>query len=125
MRLRQSGSPTCCGSLRPDSSSRIPPSPPSPLPTPATPARGAPQGAPVAARQLASGAGVASGFVTITPPELLSFEPHQPELCGFVPPTFRDTAPVWDRKVAAREAMGAQSYLRQYYAERAGHRANH
>ena len=23
------------------------------------------------------------------------------------------------------EAMGAQSYLRQYYAERAGHRANH
>ena len=62
---------------------------------------------------------MASGFVTITPPELLSFEPHQPELCGFVPTTFLDITPVWDRKVAAMEAMGAQSYLRQYYAERA------
>jgi 4-oxalomesaconate hydratase len=77
------------------------------------------------ARQLASGAGVASAFKTITPPELLSFEPHQPELCGFVPTTFLDITAVWEQKVAAMEAMGAQSYLRQYYTERAGHRANH
>jgi 4-oxalomesaconate hydratase len=77
------------------------------------------------ARQLASGAGVASAFKTITPPELLSFEPHQPELCGFVPTTFLDITPVWDKKVAAMEAMGAQSYLKQYYSERAEHRANH
>ncbi len=79
----------------------------------------------VRARQLASGAGVASAFTTIAPPELLIFEPHQPELCGFVPTTFLDITPVWDRKVAAMEAMGAQSYLRQYYSERAEHRANH
>ena len=79
----------------------------------------------VQARQLASGAGVASAFKTIVPPEFLLFEPHQPELCGFVPTTFLDITPVWDRKVAAMEAMGAQSYLRQYYTERAGHRANH
>jgi len=79
----------------------------------------------VQARQLASGAGVASAFKTILPPEFLLFEPHQPELCGFVPTTFLDITPVWDRKVAAMEAMGAQSYLRQYYTERAGHRANH
>ena len=79
----------------------------------------------VQARQLASGAGVASAFKTIAPPEFLLFEPHQPELCGFVPTTFLDITPVWDRKVAAMEAMGAQSYLRQYYSERAGHRANH
>jgi 4-oxalomesaconate hydratase len=32
---------------------------------------------------------------------------------------------VWEKKVAAMEAMGAQSYLRQYYSERAEHRANH
>ena len=32
------------------------------------------------ARQLASGAGVASAFKTIRPPALLLFEPHQPEL---------------------------------------------
>ena len=79
----------------------------------------------VQARQFASGAGVASAFKTITPPELLSFEPHQPELCGFVPTTFLDITPVWAKKVAAMEAMGAQSYLRQYYSERAEHRANH
>ena len=79
----------------------------------------------VQARQLASGAGVASAFETIAPPELLLFEPHQPELCGFVPTTFLDITPVWERKAAAMEAMGAQSYLRQYYSERAEHRANH
>ena len=79
----------------------------------------------VQARQLASGAGVASAFETIAPSELLLFEPHQPELCGFVPTTFLDITPVWDQKVAAMEAMGAQTYLRQYYSERAEHRANH
>jgi 4-oxalomesaconate hydratase len=79
----------------------------------------------IQARQLASGAGVASGFKTIIPPGLLLFEPHQPELCGFVPTTFLDITPVWEQKVAAMETMGAQQYLRQYYTERAGHRANH
>jgi 4-oxalomesaconate hydratase len=79
----------------------------------------------VQARQLASGAGVASAFTTIAPPELLLFEPHQPELCGFVPTTFLDITAVWSKKLAAMEAMGAQGYLRQYYSERAEHRANH
>ena len=79
----------------------------------------------IQARQLASGAGVASGFKTITPPALLLFEPHQPELCGFLPTTFLDITPVWERKLAAMSAMGAQEYLQQYYTERAGHRANH
>ena len=55
----------------------------------------------------------------------LLFEPHQPELCGFVPTTFLDITPVWELKVAAMDAMGAQGYLRQYYSERAEHRANH
>jgi 4-oxalomesaconate hydratase len=79
----------------------------------------------IRARQLASGAGVASEFKTVAPPALLLFEPHQPELCGFVPTTFLDITPVWEQKLAAMEAMGAQEYLRQYYTERAGHRANH
>ncbi len=77
------------------------------------------------ARQLASGAGVASAFETIAPPQLLLFEPHQPELCGFVPTTFLDITPVYEQKLAAMEAMGAQQYLRRHYAERAEHRANH
>jgi 4-oxalomesaconate hydratase len=92
---------------------------------PFNPDHGVAHDATVRARQLASGAGVASGFVTIQPPELLSFDPHQPELCGFVPTTFLDITSVWGKKVAAMEAMGAQAYLKQYYTERAGHRANH
>ena len=92
---------------------------------PFNPDHGVAHDATVQARQLASGAGVASAFKTIPPPELLIFEPHQPELCGFVPTTFLDITAVWDKKVAAMEAMGAQGYLRQYYSERAEHRANH
>lgn len=92
---------------------------------PFNPDHGVAHDATVQARQLASGAGVASAFKTIAPPELLVFEPHQPELCGFVPTTFLDITPVWKKKVAAMDAMGAQSYLRQYYSERAEHRANH
>ena len=92
---------------------------------PFNPDHGIASEATIRARQLASGAGVASGFRTITPPALLLFEPHQPELCGFVPTTFLDITPVWEQKLAAMETMGAQSYLRQYYTERAGHRANH
>ena len=92
---------------------------------PFNPDHGVAHEATVQARQLASGAGVASAFKTIAPPELLVFEPHQPELCGFVPTTFLDITPVWSKKLAAMDAMGAQGYLRQYYAERAEHRANH
>jgi 4-oxalomesaconate hydratase len=92
---------------------------------PFNPDHGVASEATIRARQLASGAGVASGFKTITPPALLLFEPHQPELCGFVPTTFLDITPAWEKKLAAMEAMGAQEYLRQYYTERAGHRANH
>ena len=72
------------------------------------------------ARQLASGAGVASAFKTIPPPEFLLFEPHQPELSGFTPNTFLDITPVFHMKVNAMEKMGAQNYLREYYSQRAG-----
>lgn len=68
---------------------------------------------------------MASAIQTIAPPDLLLFEPHQPELCGFAPNTFLDITPVYDVKVAAMESMGAQSYLREYYAQRASQRANH
>jgi 4-oxalomesaconate hydratase len=77
------------------------------------------------ARLLASGAGVASGFKTIKPPELFLFEPHQPEQCEFVPTTFVDITPVFALKQQAMKAMAAQQYLHQYYTEQAEHRANH
>lgn len=77
------------------------------------------------ARLLASGAGVASGFATIRPPELYFFEPHQPEQCGFMPTTYVDITAVFARKQRAMESMKAQRYLYQYYTEQAEHRANH
>lgn len=92
---------------------------------PFNPDHGVAHDATLQARQLASGAGVASAFQTIAPPALLVFEPHQPELCGFVPTTFLDVTPVWAQKEAAMAAMGAQGYLVEYYSERAKHRANH
>jgi 4-oxalomesaconate hydratase len=77
------------------------------------------------ARALAAGAGVPSSFATVEPPELLLFEPHQPELCNFTPTTFVDITQVYERKQAAMEEMKAQIYLHTYYAQRAEQRGNH
>jgi 4-oxalomesaconate hydratase len=77
------------------------------------------------ARALAAGAGVASAFETVEPPELLLFEPHQPELCNFTPTLFVDITPVFEQKQAAMAEMQAQSYLHTYYAQRAEQRGNH
>jgi 4-oxalomesaconate hydratase len=77
------------------------------------------------ARLLTSGAGVASGFRTAPPTEFLAFEPHQPELCGFLPTVYVDITAVFDQKLDAMKHMAAQQYLQQYYAQRAEHRGNH
>jgi 4-oxalomesaconate hydratase len=77
------------------------------------------------ARGLAAGAGVQSGFATVAPPALFLFEPHQPELCNFMPTTFVDITSVIERKKAAMAEMKAQQYLQTYYAQRAEQRANH
>ena len=77
------------------------------------------------ARSLAAGAGVSSGFATVTPPQLFLFEPHQPELCHFTPTTFVDITPVMDAKREAMAAMRAQQYLQTYYAQRGEQRGNH
>ncbi len=77
------------------------------------------------ARLLASGAGVASAFERITPPDLYYFEPHQPELCGFVPNVFVDITGVFAQKQKAMQIMNAQSYMNEYYSELAARRANH
>jgi 4-oxalomesaconate hydratase len=78
------------------------------------------------ARALAAGAGTASAFGgPFTPPELLLFEPHQPELCNFTPTVFVDITPVMEQKRAAMAQMQAQSHLHAYYEELAARRANH
>jgi 4-oxalomesaconate hydratase len=77
------------------------------------------------ARLLASGAGVASAFKRIIPPDLYFFEPHQPELCDFNPNTFVNITSVFEQKHKAMEVMQAQSYLQNYYSELASRRGNH
>jgi 4-oxalomesaconate hydratase len=77
------------------------------------------------ARSLAAGAGVASAFDTIRPPQLFLFEPHQPELCNFTPTVHVDITAVWEKKVAAMEEMRAQQYLQIYYKQRGEQRGNH
>jgi 4-oxalomesaconate hydratase len=77
------------------------------------------------ARALAAGAGVQSAFETISPPDLFLFEPHQPELCDFMPNTFVDITTVIDRKRAAMAEMKSQKYLQTYYDQRAEQRGNH
>lgn len=78
------------------------------------------------ARALAAGAGTASAFGgPLTPPELLLFEPHQPELCNFTPTVFVDITPVIEQKRAAMAEMQAQSHLYAYYEELASRRGNH
>ncbi len=77
------------------------------------------------ARLLSTGAGVASAFQRIQPPDLYAFEPHQPELCEFTPNTFIDITPEMEKKIAAMSVIGAQSYLKEYYTELAARRGNH
>jgi 4-oxalomesaconate hydratase len=77
------------------------------------------------ARSLAAGAGVASAFDSIRPPDLFLFEPHQPELCNFTPTTFVDITEVYEAKLEAMAAMEAQKYLQTYYAQRNEQRGNH
>ena len=51
----------------------------------------------------------------IKPAQVLCFEPHQSELCGFKPNMLLDITSVWDKKKAAMETMLAQKNLWAYY----------
>lgn len=77
------------------------------------------------ARLLSAGAGVAAAFKRIDPPRWFSFEPHQPELSGFVPDTYIDITSVFEKKKEAMACMRAQSYLADYYTELGSRRGNH
>jgi 4-oxalomesaconate hydratase len=64
----------------------------------------------------------AHGYDRSTPPlgaaQVLQFEPHQSEVCGFSPDLLLDITPVFDRKVEAMRAMeGAQGHLVRYYTD--------
>ncbi|MCQ6246369.1 PIG-L family deacetylase [Streptomyces samsunensis] len=69
------------------------------------------------ARQVAQAAGHDRSTSPIGAPQVVQFEPHQPEQCGFVPNLLLDITSVFDRKRKAMECMGAQSHLVQYYTD--------
>nr|WP_202109440.1 PIG-L deacetylase family protein [Bordetella sp. 15P40C-2] len=51
----------------------------------------------------------------IVPPQIMSFEPHQTELCGFKPNILLDITSVWDKKWQAMQSMPTQRNLWAYY----------
>lgn len=69
------------------------------------------------ARQVAQAAGHDRTTDPIGAPQILQFEPHQPEQCGFVPNLLLDITPVFDRKRQAMECMRAQAHLLRYYTD--------
>lgn len=55
--------------------------------------------------------------------QVMAFEPHQPEQCGFVPDHLLDITAVFDRKQAAMKYMdAAQGHLVSYYEDLARRR---
>jgi 4-oxalomesaconate hydratase len=69
------------------------------------------------ARMVAQAAGHDRDSRPIGAPNVLQFEPHQPEQCGFVPNLLLDISPVFERKVEAMQIMGAQGHLVAYYTD--------
>ena len=50
--------------------------------------------------------------------QVLQFEPHQPEVCGFTPELLLDITPVFELKSTAMQCMaGGQGHLVDYYTE--------
>lgn len=75
------------------------------------------------ARVIAQALGRESPHPPLGAPPAFRFEPHQPEMCGFMPDVLVDITAVFDRKLAAMAAMRSQEHLASYYrglAERRG-----
>jgi 4-oxalomesaconate hydratase len=69
------------------------------------------------ARMVAQAQGHKTEHPPIGAPQVLMFEPHQPEMCGFVPNLLLDITSVYERKRKAMECMSAQSHLIEYYSD--------
>lgn len=67
------------------------------------------------ARMVAQAQGHKSASPPIGAPQVLMFEPHQPEMCGFKPNLLLDISSVFDRKKKAMDSMSAQQHLIAYY----------
>jgi 4-oxalomesaconate hydratase len=69
------------------------------------------------ARMIAQARGHESPHPPIGAPPVFRFEPHQPEVCGFMPDVLVDITPVFERKIEAMSQMGSQGHLVRYYTD--------
>lgn len=69
------------------------------------------------ARMVAQAQGNKTKHPPIGAPQVLMFEPHQSEMCGFVPGLLLDITDVYEKKSAAMNVMSAQSHLIDYYQD--------
>jgi 4-oxalomesaconate hydratase len=77
----------------------------------------------IQARAVAQAVGRESEHPVLGAPPVFRFEPHQPEMCQFMPDVLADITPVFDRKLAAMAEMRSQDHMARYYhdlAERRG-----
>ena len=74
------------------------------------------------ARVFAQAIGFPAAGEVIGAPPLFYFEPHQPEMCGFVPNVLLDITAVWERKLEAMHVLEAQQHLWVYYTDLARRR---
>lgn len=69
------------------------------------------------ARMVAQAMGHQTEEPPLGAPQVLMFEPHQPEMCGFSVDLLLDITDVFETKRRAMECMGAQSHLIEYYTD--------
>jgi 4-oxalomesaconate hydratase len=69
------------------------------------------------ARMIAQADGHDRSTTPIGATQVLQFEPHQPEQCGFVPNLLLDITDVFAQKAEAMRIMGAQRHLVDYYSD--------
>jgi 4-oxalomesaconate hydratase len=67
------------------------------------------------ARVIAQAHGHRPETPVIGAPQVLLFEPHQPEQCEWKPNVILNITEVWDRKLAAIQCMAGQEHLWDYY----------
>jgi 4-oxalomesaconate hydratase len=69
-------------------------------------------------RMVAQAHGHDPGAKPLGAAQVLQFEPHQPEVCGFTPELLLDITPVFELKSKAMQCMaGGQGHLVDYYTE--------
>lgn len=65
------------------------------------------------------------GYPTAKQAKIYGFEPHQPEISGFVPDLIIDITETYEQKQAAMNCFKTQKHLIDYYAAKAQLRGNH